>query len=235
MADDELEHLRNTLRAARAQMPALTVPPSHSADVVLPLQPRQPARNERVIVVGASTGGTEALKSLLLPLPPSSPPLLITQHMPELFTKSFAERLDAVCQLRVKEAEQGERLQTGHAYIAPGHSHLMLALGPSGYTCALSQAPAVNRHRPAVDVLFRSAANVGGRNVLGVILTGMGRDGAVGMREMHEAGAYTIAQDEKSSVVYGMPKEAVAMGGVDEILPLKDIAPRLLALCARRD
>ncbi|WP_255989972.1 chemotaxis protein CheB [Chitinolyticbacter albus] len=216
-------------------MPTPVVPPSHSADVVLPLQPRLPACSERVIVVGASTGGTEALKLLLLPLPAHTPPILIAQHMPELFTKSFAERLDAICKLQVKEAEHGERLRPGCAYVAPGHSHLLLALGPAGYTCVLSQAPAVNRHRPAVDVLFRSAANVGGGNVVGVILTGMGRDGAVGMREMHDAGAYTLAQDEATSVVYGMPKEAIAMGGVDEVLPLKDIAPRLLALCARRD
>ncbi|UXY14595.1 chemotaxis protein CheB [Chitiniphilus purpureus] len=216
------------------ELPNLTVPPSHSADVVLALQPRAPHRTECVIVVGASTGGTEALKDLLTPIPAHAPPILIAQHMPELFTRSFAERLDAICRIRVKEAQAGERLLPGHAYIAPGHSHLMLALKGGQYVCDLSQGPSVNRHRPSVDVLFRSAANVGGRNVLGVILTGMGRDGAQGMRELHDAGGYNLAQDEASCVVFGMPKEAIALGGVDEVLPLRDIAQRLMVLAGKR-
>ncbi|GAA5785990.1 hypothetical protein GCM10007860_20730 [Chitiniphilus shinanonensis] len=215
------------------ELPNISVPPSHSADVVLPLHPKVPSRLERVIVVGASTGGTEALKDLLTPIPAHAPPILIAQHMPELFTRSFAERLNSICRITVKEAEQGERIRPGHAYIAPGHSHLLLSGSPGSHVCELSQAPPVNRHRPSVDVLFRSAANVGGRNIFGVILTGMGRDGAQGMREMHDAGAYNIAQDADSCVVFGMPKEAIAMGGVDEILPLREIAARLMVLVTK--
>ncbi|GAB7129529.1 hypothetical protein JCM19000A_40370 [Silvimonas sp. JCM 19000] len=204
--------------------------PSLSADVILPLKPRTPVCPGQVIVVGASTGGTEALKTFLLPFPKDAPPILIAQHMPESFTHSFAARLDAICTVKVKEAEQGERLLPGHAYIAPGHSHLLLANIGGHWGCELSQGQPVNRHRPSVDVLFRSAANQGGRQIVGVILTGMGRDGAHGMLEMKQAGARTIAQDEASCVVFGMPKEAIISGGVDEVLPLKDIAARVLAL-----
>jgi two-component system, chemotaxis family, protein-glutamate methylesterase/glutaminase len=148
--------------------------------------------------------------------------------MPEMFTKSFASRLDGLCRINVKEAEQGDVVRPGWAYIAPGHSHLLLAYSGNNYICELSQGAPVNRHRPSVDVLFRSAANVAGRNAVGVILTGMGKDGAVGMQEMKESGAYTYAQDESTCVVFGMPKEAIALGGVDEILPLREITPHIL-------
>lgn len=205
-------------------------PLKHSADVILARQSRLAQRHERVIVVGSSTGGTEALREFLVMMPMDVPPILVAQHMPEMFTRSFAQRLDTLCQIAVKEASQGEVLQRGCAYIAPGHSHLMLANIANHYACDLSQGLPVNRHRPSVDVLFRSAANIAGKNAIGVILTGMGKDGAIGMSEMKDSGAYNIAQDEASCVVFGMPKEAIKLGGVDEILPLKQIAPRILSL-----
>ncbi len=205
-----------------------TVQPCHTADVILPRQMRHASRNERLIIVGASTGGTEALKDFLMMMPANSPPILIAQHMPEMFTRSFASRLDGLCRIRVKEAEQGDVVRAGWVYIAPGHSHLMLGFSGGNYVCDLSQGPPVNRHRPSVDVLFRSAANVAGRHAIGVILTGMGKDGAAGMREMKEAGAFNFAQDESTCVVFGMPKEAISLGGVDEVLPLREIAPRIL-------
>lgn len=208
----------------------MDIPPSLSADAVLPISDR-PARGpaERLIIVGASTGGTEALKHLLLPLPATTPAVLIAQHMPEMFTGPFAARLDTLCKMQVKEAEQGEPVKAGCVYIAPGHSHLLLGLSGGRYVCELSRAEPVNRHRPSVDVLFRSAANNAGRNAIGVILTGMGRDGAVGMLEMKRAGAYNFAQDEASCVVFGMPKEAIALGGVDDVAPLDELPGRILA------
>jgi two-component system chemotaxis response regulator CheB len=163
-------------------------------------------------------------------LPPDTPGILIAQHMPEAFTKSFANRLNSLCRLAVKEAEGGERILPGHAFVAPGHSHLLLKRSGANYMTELSQSEPVNRHRPSVDVLFESAARVAGRNVVGVILTGMGKDGARGMAQMKQAGAYNVAQDEASCVVYGMPKEAVAAGGVDEILPLGELARRVIAV-----
>jgi len=184
---------------------------------------------EKLIIVGASTGGTEAIKEFLLEMPPDCPGILIVQHMPAGFTTSFAKRLDGLCRIRVKEAVHGERVLPGHAYIAPGDLHLSLGRSGANYVTELDQGPPVNRHRPAVDVLFRSAARNAGANALGVILTGMGRDGAVGMLEMRNAGAYNVAQDEASCVVYGMPKEAVAHGGVHDILPLHQIGPHVLA------
>ena len=183
---------------------------------------------EKIIAIGASTGGTEAIKEVLMQLPPDSPGVLITQHMPEGFTRSFANRLDSLCRITVTEAVHNERILPGHAYIAPGHSHLLLKRSGANYMTELSQAPPVNRHRPAVDVLFRSCAVHAGQNAVAAILTGMGRDGAVGMEELHDAGAYTIAQDEASCVVFGMPKEAIAQGGVDEVVPIQDIARRIL-------
>jgi len=183
---------------------------------------------EKLIIVGASTGGTEAIKDLLLDMPPDCPGILITQHMPELFTKSFAARLDSLCRISVKEAEHGERVLPGHAYVAPGHSHLLLRRSGANYMTQLSDAVPVNRHRPSVDVLFRSAAEHAGRNAVGVILTGMGKDGALGMLAMKQAGAYNFAQDEASCVVFGMPKEAIVAGATDEVLPLSEIAPAVL-------
>lgn len=181
------------------------------------------ALRNRLIVVGASTGGTEAIENVLAPMPDNIPGILVVQHMPELFTKTFARRLDGLGRIRVKEAEQGDKVLPGHAYIAPGHSHLRVARRGAEYVLALSQEPPVNRHRPSVDVLFHSAAASGGRNVIGVILTGMGGDGAVGMKQMKLAGAYNIAQDRASCVVFGMPKVAIEKGGVDKILPLSEI------------
>lgn len=220
---------------ARPDQP-MAVVPSLSADVILPLQPgRQPLARQTVIVIGSSTGGTEALRVLLTALPKVMPPILITQHMPEMFTHSFAERLNGLCQLTVKEAQDGERLHEGTVYIAPGHSHLLIRPAPTiGFATALNNGDPVNRHRPSVDVLFRSAANVAGKNCIGVILTGMGRDGANGMLELRQSGAYNIAQDEASCVVFGMPKEAIANGSTHEVLPLTSIAARLVALVKQR-
>ncbi|HSH72562.1 MAG TPA: chemotaxis response regulator protein-glutamate methylesterase [Methylophilaceae bacterium] len=196
----------------------------HAAPVAL----RNPLiSSEKLLIIGASTGGTEAIKSFLLQMPSDCPGILITQHMPAGFTKSFANRLDSLCQISVKEAEGGERILPGHAYIAPGDKHLMLARSGANYVTQLSDAPPVNRHKPSVDVLFDSAAESAGRNVIGVILTGMGKDGAVGMLQMKNAGAHNFAQNEESCVVYGMPKEAVAHGGVDEVAHLNDL-PKLV-------
>ncbi len=184
--------------------------------------------SEKLIIIGASTGGTEAIKSFLLRMPLDCPGILVTQHMPEGFTRSFAQRLDSLCSIAVKEAENGERILPGNAYIAPGHSHLMLTRSGANYVTKLDTGPLVNRHRPSVDVLFNSAATNAGKNCVGVIMTGMGKDGAYGMLEMHDAGAYTFAQDESSCVVYGMPKEAVLLGGVNEIASLDDLPARVL-------
>lgn len=183
--------------------------------------------SEKLLIIGASTGGTEAIKAFLLQMPSDCPGILITQHMPAGFTRSFANRLDSLCKISVKEAAGGERILPGHAYIAPGDQHLLLARSGANYVTALSDAPPVNRHKPSVDVLFDSAAVNAGKNAIGVILTGMGKDGAAGMARMREAGAYNFAQNEESCVVYGMPKEAVAHGGVDEVAHLNDL-PKLV-------
>ena len=184
---------------------------------------------EKLIIVGSSTGGTEALKDFLIELPPDTPGILIAQHMPEAFTKSFANRLDSLCKISVKEAQGGERVLPGHAFIAPGHSHLLLKRSGANYVTELSQSEPVNRHRPSVDVLFRSAATYAGKNAIGVILTGMGKDGAAGMLEMRKAGAYNFAQDEASCVVFGMPKAAIEIGATDEVVPLNNMANRVLS------
>jgi two-component system chemotaxis response regulator CheB len=207
---------------------------TNGPDAALPSRPASGWSTEKLIIVGASTGGTEAIRELLEPLPADMPGLLITQHMPEAFTRSFARRLDGLCRITVKEAEHGERVLPGHAYIAPGHSHLLVRRSGANYIAELSDGPPVNRHRPSVDVLFRSAAEQVGRNAIGVILTGMGKDGAVAMREMREAGAWNIAQDEESCVVFGMPKEAINAGGVDEVLPLSMIARAVVNQVAAR-
>lgn len=203
-----------------------------SADVILPSVAGRYSSTEKLIVIGASTGGTEAIKDVLIKLPADAPAVLVTQHMPEHFTKSFADRLDSLCRISVKEAEHNERILPGHAYIAPGHSHLLLKRSGSNYMTKLDQGELVNRHRPSVDVLFRSAANVAGANALGIILTGMGKDGVQGLLEMRQAGCYTIAQDEASCVVFGMPKEAIAAGGACEVLPLQNIARRTMEYLA---
>ncbi|AKH89457.1 protein-glutamate methylesterase/protein-glutamine glutaminase [Edwardsiella tarda] len=211
--------------AARARLPrqlsGQTPPPTLSHGPLL--------SSEKLIAIGASTGGTEAIRHVLQPLPPTSPALLITQHMPPGFTRSFAERLNKLCQITVKEAEDGERILPGHAYIAPGAHHLELARSGANYIARLNEGPPVNRHRPSVEVLFDSVARHAGRNAVGVILTGMGNDGAAGMLRLHQAGAYTIAQNEASCVVFGMPREAIQMGGVDEVVDLSQISQRMLA------
>jgi len=188
---------------------------------------------EKLIVIGASTGGTEAIREVLTRLPADCPGVLITQHMPPGFTRSFAARMDSLTRLVVSEAADGERVLPGHAYIAPGDRHLRVAKSGSNYIIALDDSEPVNRHRPSVEVLFRSVAAIAGSNALGVMLTGMGRDGAAGMLEMRKAGSFNIAQDEASCVVFGMPREAIAAGGVDEILPVTEITPRLLRQLAQ--
>jgi two-component system chemotaxis response regulator CheB len=184
---------------------------------------------DTIIAIGSSTGGTEAVKDLLEVLPPNTPPILITQHMPERFTKTWADRLNGLCRISVKEAEDGDSVLTGHALVAPGGYHMTLERSGARYTVRINQDPPVNRHRPSVDVMFASVARYAGANALGVILTGMGGDGAKEMLTMKQAGAFTIAQDEASCVVFGMPKEAIKAGAVDKVLPLQDIAGAILA------
>ncbi len=190
--------------------------------------------SEKLIIIGASTGGTEAIREFLQQMPSDCPGILIVQHMPEGFTRSFAQRLDSLCRISVKEDEHGDRVLPGHAYLAPGHSHLLLARSGANYVTALDQGPPVNRHRPSVDVLFESAAASAGKNALGVILTGMGKDGAAGMLKMREAGAINFAQDESTCVVFGMPREAIAVGAVHEVAPLVQL-PRLVMEQLARD
>lgn len=186
------------------------------------------ATSEKIICIGASTGGTEAIKAVLTQLPANSPGILIAQHMPPGFTRAFAERLDKLCALKVVEAKGGERVLPGHVFIAPGDDHLLLRRSGANYVTELSKAPPVNRHRPSVDVLFNSAAESAGQNAIGVILTGMGRDGAQGLLTMRNAGSFTLAQDEETCVVYGMPREAVALGAVERVVGLDKIAEELL-------
>jgi len=184
---------------------------------------------EKIVFIGASTGGTEATKEVLVNLPPDCPAIVITQHMPAGFTKSYAARLDGLCRIRVAEARDGERILPGHAYIAPGGTaHLSVERSGANYIARVVDGEPVNRHRPSVEVLFRSAARVAGPNALGIMLTGMGADGAIAMKEMRDAGSYNLVQDEASCVVFGMPKEAIAAGAANEVLPLAQIAPRLI-------
>jgi two-component system chemotaxis response regulator CheB len=224
---------QSRVHARKPAVPTMVVQEKLSADAILPSSvPGRFASTEKLIIIGASTGGTEAIKEVLTRLPADVPGILVTQHMPENFTKSFADRLNSLCKISVKEAEHNERILPGHAYIAPGHSHLLLKRSGANYMTELNQGPPVNRHRPSVDVLFRSAANVAGANAMGIILTGMGKDGAQGMLEMKHAGSFTIAQDEASCVVFGMPREAIALGGAAEVLPLQNIARRTLEYLA---
>jgi two-component system, chemotaxis family, protein-glutamate methylesterase/glutaminase len=188
-----------------------------------------------VVAIGASTGGTEAIRAVLGRLPPDMPPIVMVQHMPESFTGSFARRLDSLSELEVIEAQGGEMLRPGRVYLAPGHSHMLVKRVAGGYRADLSRADPVNRHRPAVDVLFHSVAAEVAANATGVILTGMGKDGSRGLLAMRQAGAWTIGQDEATCVVYGMPREAFALGGVAEVAALPDIAARLLAHLRRLD
>ena len=206
-----------------------------SADAMLPPPSgRAMARTtESIVCIGASTGGTESLRAVLEALPSNAPGIVIVQHMPEKFTTSFAKRLDSLCEVDVKEAADGDAVLRGRVLIAPGNLHTMIERSGANYYVSVKQGPLVSRHRPSVDVLFRSAARSAGSNAVGVIMTGMGDDGARGLQEMKQAGARTIAQDEATSIVFGMPKEAIALGCVDKIVPLPQIAQELLRAAAR--
>jgi two-component system chemotaxis response regulator CheB len=211
------------------------VEPKLSADAVI-AKPKTKAMietTEKVVVVGASTGGTEALRVFLESLPADAPAIAIVQHMPEHFTAAFARRLDGICRLSVKEAVDNDSLIRGRALIAPGNHHLLLKRSGARYYVEIKDGPLVCRHRPSVDVLFRSAARYAGKNCVGVIMTGMGDDGARGMAEMKEAGAYTLAQDEKSCVVFGMPNEAIKRKAVDRVISIENIAAEILRICSR--
>ena len=212
--------------------PPIQVLPKYSADAVLaPVTKHSMIKTTDIVVaVGASTGGTEALTSFLKVLPPNSPGIVIVQHMPEMFTRSFAERLNDLCKITVKEASNGDTVIRGRALIAPGNFHVLLKRSGAKYYVEVKDGPFVNRHRPSVDVLFRSTAKYAGANAIGIIMTGMGDDGAKGLLEMKEAGAKTIAQDEKSCIVFGMPKEAIKINAADKILPLDKIAPYMVSI-----
>lgn len=191
-------------------------------------------KRDLLIAIGASTGGTEALRELLEPLMPPFPPIVVTQHIPKQFSSAFAERLNNHCQLTVVETVGGEKIEPDHVYIAPGDRHLEVQKSAQGYVCHLLDGLAVNRHKPSVDVLFNSVAEVFGHKAIGVLLTGMGKDGALGLLKLHEGGAFTIVQDEESSVVWGMPGAAVELGGVDRVLALPEIALKLATLVQKQ-
>jgi two-component system chemotaxis response regulator CheB len=218
-AKANLRNVRNVRTPTTGQ-----VPMKLSADAILPAQQgAMKQTTDRIVAIGTSTGGTQALEQVLSSLPRVSPGIVIVQHMPEKFTAAFAQRLNAITQIEVREAKAGDRLIPGLALIAPGGRHMLLRRSGAQYHVDVIDGPVVNRHRPSVDVLFRSVAQAAGRNALGIIMTGMGDDGAAGLAEMHHTGAETIAQDEESCVVFGMPKEAIKRGGVDRVLPLSTI------------
>ena len=223
-------------RKKSQQVKKLEVESKHTADVILQLSSRRRhyKLTDTIIAIGASTGGTEAIKEILIDMPPDSPGVVITQHIPETFSASFAQRMDKLSPMKVFEATEGQQILPGHVYIAPGNRHLLVEKSGARYICRLNDGPTVSRHKPSVDVLFRSVANQLGQNAIGVILTGMGDDGAEGLLEMKQSGAVTIAQDEQSSVVWGMPGEAVKRDAVDDILPLSKIASRLISLSAAK-
>lgn len=227
-AHAQLQHRTRPLPA-----PALRVQPKLTADAVLDRGTSHAMiqTTERIVAVGASTGGTEALREFLEALPADAPGTVIVQHMPEKFTAQFATRLDGLCRVTVKEAADGDTVLRGQVLIAPGNRHLLVKRSGARYYVEIKDGPLVSRHRPSVDVLFRSTARYAGKNAVGVIMTGMGDDGAHGMREMKDAGAYNIAQDEASCVVFGMPAEAIKLGGVDRIMPLNQIAGEVVRLC----
>lgn len=227
-----IDTVRSASQARVRRRPLTCVPnvPRHTADAVLPVRktPALRVTTDKVVVVGASTGGTEAILEFLAPMPPDSPAIVIVQHMPEVFTSGFARRLDSMCQIEVKEAANGDRVLQGRALIAPGNRHTVLRRSGGHYVVEVTDGPLVSRHRPSVDVLFRSAAQAAGPNAIGVIMTGMGDDGAAGLLEMKEAGAWTMAQDEASCIVFGMPKEAIARGAVHEICSLANLNAKVL-------
>lgn len=219
-------------KAIKRSPAPVRVSPKLSADAVIPMGKAQPlTTTDKICLVGASTGGTEALRVFLEAQPPGCPPIGIVQHMPEHFTAAFANRLNSICAINVKEAKDGDSMLRGQALIAPGDKHMLLKRSGAKYFVEVKEGPLVSRHRPSVDVLFRSGARYGGSNVVAAIMTGMGDDGAKGMKELKEAGAYTIAQDEASCVVFGMPQEAIKLGGVDKVLSLERIAAEMIRAC----
>jgi two-component system chemotaxis response regulator CheB len=225
------------LDPCRAQ--TIAVRPKFTTDAVLPKAAaagsKQFRTTDRIIAIGASTGGTEAIKDVLTKLPPDTPGVVIAQHIPKAFSTPFAKRMNDCCQMTVYEAEDGQQLLAGHVYIAPGDRHLMVVRDGARYVLRLDDGVPVNRHKPSVDVLFRSVAQNAGRNAIGVILTGMGKDGAKGLKEMLDAGSQTIAQDEASSVVWGMPGEAVALGAAQHVVSLDSVAGKIRALADSMD
>ena len=236
--EDSRRELVQTLKAA-----ARSRPRAGSASVARPtpssVAPRAPARSlhalsvNKPVVLGSSTGGTQAIESVLLSLPADAPGIAIVQHMPEKFTAMYAQRLDGSCAMHVREACDGDRLERGVVLIAPGGKHMQLRKAGGQYYAVVRDGPSVNRHKPSVDVLFKSAAECAGQDALAIILTGMGDDGARGMKQLHDRGARTIAQNEETCVVFGMPKEAIAMGGVDDVIPLNQVARSILQFDAR--
>jgi two-component system chemotaxis response regulator CheB len=233
LADDITEKIRIAARAQVRRLPSAAAPATTAANAALPTKPALPASigrlsTEKIIFIGASTGGTEATKEVLMNLPPDAPAVVITQHMPPGFTTSYSKRLDGLCRIRVKEATDGERVLPGHAYIAPGGLHLSVERSGANYIARVRDGEPVNRHKPSVEVLFLSAARIVGPNAIGIMLTGMGADGAKAMREMRDAGSFNVCQDEASCVVFGMPREAINHGAAHEVLPLAQIAPRVI-------
>jgi two-component system chemotaxis response regulator CheB len=216
------------IRKTHVPTPAPAGSPTAVAKPAAPIASLGRLSTEKIIFIGASTGGTEATKEVLTHLPPDCPAVVITQHMPPGFTKSYAARLDGLCKIRVAEARDGERILPGHAYIAPGGMHLSVERSGANYIARVQDGEPVNRHKPSVEVLFKSAARVVGPNAVGIMLTGMGADGAKAMKELRDAGSYNYVQDEASCVVFGMPREAINAGAAHEVLPLTQIAPKLI-------
>jgi two-component system chemotaxis response regulator CheB len=235
-ADELCEKVRTAagakLQNYRGSSPAPDARQLHSADAVLDKRAASQSlkTTDKIIAIGASTGGTEAIKEVLMQMPADAPGTVITQHIPKAFSAPFARRMDDNCAMTVYEASDGQQILPGHVYIAPGDQHMLIERSGARYMCRLNDGPPVNRHRPAVDVMFRSVAQNVAANAIGIILTGMGDDGAAGLKEMHDAGARTIAQDERTSVVWGMPGEAIKQGGVDDVLPLQAIPSHFMRL-----
>ncbi|MBL8481386.1 MAG: chemotaxis response regulator protein-glutamate methylesterase, partial [Rhodocyclaceae bacterium] len=237
-ANDMVQAVRG---AARANLRALTgsgnphLPqPKLSADAILPPGNAMAVTTDQVVAIGTSTGGTQALEAVLKRLPVHTPGIVVVQHMPEKFTGMFAQRLDSVCAMHVREAKNGERVSQGRVLIAPGGRHMLLKRSGAQYIVEVVDGPVVNRHKPSVDVLFRSVAKFAGANALGIIMTGMGDDGARGLKEMRDARAATVAQDEASCVVFGMPKEAIKLGGAEQVMALAAIPQAILNFARQR-
>ncbi len=229
LADDITDKVRVAAQATLRRPPSAATKAAEAARPAAPMSALGRLSTEKIVFIGASTGGTEATKEVLTQLPPDCPAIVITQHMPAGFTRSYAARLDGLCRIRVAEARDGERILPGHAYIAPGGvQHLSVERSGANYIARLTESEPVNRHRPSVEVLFGSAARVVGPNALGIMLTGMGADGARAMKDMRDAGSYNLVQDEASCVVFGMPREAIVAGAAHEVLPLSQIATRLI-------